>query len=63
MPDPKRRPSVHATATVRGGRLRLPAAVLAEFNLKDGEEVVFFIRSGKALLAPLGEQILHEPEW
>ena len=55
--------TAHATATVRGGRLRLPAAVLQEFKLKEGQEVVFFIRSGRALLAPLGESILQEPGW
>ena len=60
--DPKRA-SRQATATVRGGRLRLPVAVLKGLNLKDPAEVVFFIRDGKALVAPAPERVLPEPSW
>lgn len=52
-----------ATATVRGGRLRLPAAVLQGLDLKDGGELVFFIKEGRALMAPLAERVVSEPSW
>ena len=51
------------TATVRGGRLRLPVAVLQGLDLKDGGELVFFVKEGRALIAPLAERVVSEPSW
>lgn len=64
MPQSAADKARHATAKVRGGRLRLPVAVLRGLHLdKDDGEVVFWVRDGVALVAPLEAPVLTEPDW
>ena len=52
------------TATLRSGRIRLPAAVIKELGVKDGGQIVFFLERGRnaALVAPLLESV-RPPAW
>jgi hypothetical protein len=45
---------VAVTATVRGGRIRVPAAVLDVLKVSDGGQLVFFLSPGRhaALVEP-----------
>lgn len=42
----ERRP-VACTATVRGGRIRLPNALLEGLKLQDGDQILFFVNREK----------------
>jgi hypothetical protein len=52
------------TATLRSGRIRLPAAVIKELGVEDGGQIVFFLQHGRnaALVAPLMQSV-HAPVW
>jgi Antidote-toxin recognition MazE, bacterial antitoxin len=52
------------TATVRSGRIRLPAAVIKALGVNDGGQIVFFLERGRnaALVAPLLESV-RAPVW
>lgn len=49
------------TATVtRGGKLHLPTKVMQTLNVKEGQQIVFFLKEGKALLVPFSSALLKQ---
>ncbi len=51
------------TATVtRGGKIHLPAEVMRNLDVKVGQQVVFFLKPGKALVQPMSA-VLSKPVW
>jgi bifunctional DNA-binding transcriptional regulator/antitoxin component of YhaV-PrlF toxin-antitoxin module len=57
--------SVVATVS-RGGRLRIPREVLERLHLKDGAQIVFFLREDMlaTLVAPVASAVqAPDPKW
>jgi bifunctional DNA-binding transcriptional regulator/antitoxin component of YhaV-PrlF toxin-antitoxin module len=51
------------TATVtRGGKIHLPAEVMRSLDVKEGQQVVFYLKPGKALIQPIAS-VLAKPIW
>jgi len=43
-----------ATATItRGGKLHLPTRVVKNLNVKEGDQLVFYLKPGRALVMPM----------
>lgn len=42
------------TATVtKGGKLHLPTRVVKSLNVKEGDQLVFYVKPGRALVMPM----------
>lgn len=52
-------------ATVnQGGRLRLPQKVIDQLRVSDGQQIVFFLRTGRvALVAPVDSAVVQPPSF
>jgi bifunctional DNA-binding transcriptional regulator/antitoxin component of YhaV-PrlF toxin-antitoxin module len=50
------------TATVtRGGKIHLPSSVMKNLRISEGQQVVFYLKPGKALMQPIAA--IAKPTW
>jgi bifunctional DNA-binding transcriptional regulator/antitoxin component of YhaV-PrlF toxin-antitoxin module len=50
-----------ATATVtRGGKLHLPSRVIKNLNVKEGDQLVFYMKPGRALVVPMAAALTKQ---
>lgn len=48
----------HVTATVtRGGKLHLPASVMKSLGVSPGQQLMFYVKPGRALVVPMSHAI------
>jgi bifunctional DNA-binding transcriptional regulator/antitoxin component of YhaV-PrlF toxin-antitoxin module len=51
------------TATVtKGGKIHLPTEVIRSLDVKVGQQVVFFLKPGKALVQPMSD-VIGKASW
>ena len=55
-------PSEPVTATVtKGGKVHLPSSVMRSLHVKEGQQIVFYVKPGRALIEPISAAIPKHP--